>query len=625
VLVNSYIHAISGPVSDQMLFGYIDGSFTEKGTTFPGVYPVFFNDIDLTKEEGGFTVFGSPVNVGYDYTWQYPSGITIDRVEVTGSNDEGFCVSNNPTDLKITLEAWDGSWNNIGDTGEFTDGTTAVTKTINSTDTSTLFTRFRVVLSYSGGSIAAVASLKLFEFGGVQVVFPTVDESTPVRSNSGNGKGEQLVDDLGPSVSFDCAVSIASDASDYVMILNFDKSQPIDKAIIIASSTTGFINAASPTDVQLDMEGWDGSSWIALGDTGTFTDASSLSKTINSSDTTTHFSRMRITLSTATSAFRLVCEIKPFVFPVTEIEQLLVVGYIEGTYTHKTSGSIGMAVSFDGDLTKVWNASALTVNDTNDGVIGYDFTSEFPLGMKIDKVEVWGASDHGYCVSFNPTDTKISLEGWNGSSWVALGDTGDFTDTTTANMKSITSSDSTTLFFKFRLLVSTTQSCTKSIAAIKLYEVTAGLASLNFVDVPNITPSPSSLGSHGRPENVADGVLHPASTDALVTSTTDTSDFVLPIVFGKLERIWRIVVHGITTSGFIVSADPTDVQIDIEGWNGSSWVNIGDTGIFTDAPSLEKEIISTDQTTAFSKVRALISTASSVSKVYAEIEIFVAS
>jgi len=314
--------------------------------------------------------------------------------------------------------------------------------------------------------------------------------------------------------------------------------------------------------------------------------------------------------------------INSFIFSASAVSTLIDVGYIPGTFTLKSSGSTGMWAAFDGVLSKIWNAGAITPTQTTDGILGYDFEFSKPAGIKIEKVEVTSSNNQGFIVSFNPTDTKISLEGWNGSIWVALGDTGLFTDGAVQVTKTITSTDQVTLFTRFRVLVSTTQNSVRTIAQVKLFEVTAGEVSFNLIDGNNITPALDTTTGSGTTEKWVDGTKHPMAANVEFTNVAGTADLVVPIVFDTARVIEKAILYGTSDGGFLISTDPTDVQIDLEGWNGSSWVALGNTGTFTDANSLVKIITSTDQVTTFTKARILISTASSDKKTCGEIEIY---
>jgi len=299
----------------------------------------------------------------------------------------------------------------------------------------------------------------------------------------------------------------------------------------------------------------------------------------------------------------------------SEVSTLVEVGYI-GDMNHVSSGSEGITEAWDG-IVDTWNASALSVMGTADAIIGYDYVWSSSAGRKIDKIVIKGSTDHGMCVSNNPTDMDILAEGWNGSSWDSLGTTGAFTDSN-SNVKTITSTDQVTLFTRVRVTISTATSSVKCAAQVEIHEVTAGLMQFNtiegtFGDIP---------ATWDLLEVAFDGV-----TDAPAGSSTatpaNTSDGDLTVAFDTPRKVEKVLVYGSNNSGYCFTGNPTDVQIDLEGFNGSTWEALGDTGTFTDAASLIKTINSSDQSTLFEKVRVLISTATSTAKIIAEAEFYV--
>lgn len=303
----------------------------------------------------------------------------------------------------------------------------------------------------------------------------------------------------------------------------------------------------------------------------------------------------------------------PFIlFAPSLVETIMPIGYIEGDYTNKVSGSTGMWACYDGIISKTNVQGGLTIDVATEVSLGYDFSFQFPLGIKIDKVEVWGANNHGYINTADPTDTKIKLECWDGV-WNACGDTGLFTDGTTSDMRTITSTDQTTLFTRIRLLTSTATSALRLIAAIKIYEVGGGIITVPVFDGNNVTPG---IGvSWGRGEEFALNTASVLLLNSLLTVAATTSDFVIPFLFDKPRSIDKVNVHSSTDHGFIFNTDPADVQIDLEGLISGSPTALGDTGIFTDSNSLSKEIDSSDKTTLYDGYQIRISTATSAFRV----------
>ena len=320
VLVNSFrvVSPAAPTTPSQMIFGYIEGDFTTKKAAGESAWSLFDGVIDRAETACPGTPGSSPVEAGYDFSWAHPSGLKIDKLEIWGSNTVGYISGISPTDLKLTLYGWVSSWTAIGDTGEFTDVNNANPKTIFSTDTTTLFTRFKVILTWTGGFTARIAQLKIYEVGVGQIALNLLDGinvgPNGIGVNSLWGRGEQIFDGSGNDILANNLLTNGATTSDFTIPLLFDKSRPVDKVVVFSGSDAGFHQQSDPTDMQIDLEGWNGSAWVALGDTGTFTDANNTTKTINSSDTTTLFSKIRIVISTATSGHRVLSEVEVHVF-----------------------------------------------------------------------------------------------------------------------------------------------------------------------------------------------------------------------------------------------------------------------------------------------------------------------
>ena len=293
---------------------------------------------------------------------------------------------------------------------------------------------------------------------------------------------------------------------------------------------------------------------------------------------------------------------------------LLLIGYITGNHG---TGNKGVAVCFDGVTTKVYAICARSLSNTTDLEVGYDLIFEFPAGIKFDKIEITSSSNNGFLAPAG--SVNLEFQGYDGS-WNSLGFTGSFVDVTVETTKTITASDQATSFTRFKVLCSSATSGVKFIADLKLFEVTAGLVSLNFIDNANISLAQDQ--AFGRLDQIVDGVFDPSNSNAFA-SVASTSDLIIPIPFKTPSPIDKFVINGSSSAGFFSGGDPTDCQIDGEGWNGSSWIALGNTGIFTDGVSLTKTIQSTDKVTVFQKARIILSSATSAQRFIGELEIYV--
>ena len=318
LIINSFILGSSGPTTpSEMVFGYFRGDFDRINGGTGDTWSAFDGDIDEPKAFCALSTEGSPVELGYDYSWANPSGLPIFSLDIWGSNDHGYINNGSPTDTKITLYGWNGSsWAALGDTGDFTDGLTANKKTITSSDTTTLFTKFKVILTFTGALTARIAEMKCFTTGAVQIKVPNIDGKniTPgIEANPIWGRSMDIVDGTLHNAETDCLASLGANTSDLVVPIDFDIARPVEKLVCYSSSDDGFFNGSNPTDMQIDLALFAGS-WTGFGTTGTFTDANNLVKTITSSDTTTLFTKARIIISTASSQRKILSELKIHVF-----------------------------------------------------------------------------------------------------------------------------------------------------------------------------------------------------------------------------------------------------------------------------------------------------------------------
>ncbi len=306
---------------------------------------------------------------------------------------------------------------------------------------------------------------------------------------------------------------------------------------------------------------------------------------------------------------------RPLPVIIGDVSTLVLIGYL-GNMNNQSGNRADVAEAFDGDTVETNVEGALTLNnDANDAIIGYDYSFDSSAGRKIDKVVMYASSGNGFFNATNPTDCLISIEGWDGS-WNAIGNSGTFTDSNSL-IKTITSTDQVTLFTKVRAIISSATSDLKLVAEMEIHEVTVGQMTFNVVE-SNMTQSVT-----GDILSAFNGVTDDTVANSNVTAATSTADATHAVNFSTPRKIEKGIFYNANNGGFVESVDPTDVQLDLEGWNGSSWVALGNTGTFTDADSLVKTIISTDQTTLFEKVRVVISTATSGKKILTEAEFFV--
>lgn len=317
---NSYRFGSGGgapTTPSEMVFGHIEGDFSQMNVGTGDTWSAFDGDIDETFPYCAFGTTSGPSEIGYDFSWAYPSGTTITKIELWGSSNEGYIRSGNPTDTRWTLYGWDGSWNAIGNTGDFTDGMVADKRTITSTDTTTLFTKWKVILTYTGALSSRLAEMKCYTAGDVQILVPNIDGKniTPaIETNAAWGRSQNIVNGTDHNPETDCLASAGANTTDLVVPMTFDIARPVDKVVCYSSSDDGFFNGSNPTDMQIDLEGYNGSTWDALGDTGTFTDANSLAKTITSSDQATLFEAIRISISSASTQRKILSQLRVHVF-----------------------------------------------------------------------------------------------------------------------------------------------------------------------------------------------------------------------------------------------------------------------------------------------------------------------
>ena len=204
----------------------------------------------------------------------------------------------------------------MGDTGDFTDGLTANKKTITSSDTTTLFTKWKVILTFTGSFSARIAEMKCFTAGSVQITVPNIDGKniTPgIETNTAWGRSMDIVDGTLHNPETDCLASLGANTDDLVIEIKFDKPRPVQKIVCSSSSDDGFFNGSNPADMQIDIAG-DSGGFTNIGDTGTFTDANNLVKTITSTDQVTLFDGVRIVISSASSQRKILSELKVHVF-----------------------------------------------------------------------------------------------------------------------------------------------------------------------------------------------------------------------------------------------------------------------------------------------------------------------
>lgn len=305
---------------------------------------------------------------------------------------------------------------------------------------------------------------------------------------------------------------------------------------------------------------------------------------------------------------------RSFAKPI-DVSTLLEMGYI-GNMDDKSLHILDFQQAFNGITNASAASGAFSEVISADGELGYDFSWEYPEGKKIEKVVVYASNNKGYITGSDPTDMVIFLEGWDGA-WNALGNTGTFTDANSL-VKTITSSDQTTFFTRIRVLVSTATTAARNIVELEIHEVTAGKLVLNFVETN------MSKVNRGALMRAFDGVTVAPLSDSIQQQVSGTDDGEHGVIFHKPYKIEKAILYSSSDFGFSSLGDPTDMQIDLEGWNGSSWIALGNTGTFTDANSISKTIISSDQITLFEKVRSLISTAmASQSRILTEAEYFV--
>lgn len=299
---------------------------------------------------------------------------------------------------------------------------------------------------------------------------------------------------------------------------------------------------------------------------------------------------------------------------VADVSTLLEMGYI-GNMNEQDGNLLDYQEAFNGITSDSALDGAFSVSTSSDGELGYNYSWEYAAGKKIEKVVVYASNNHGYITGSDPSDMVLYLEGWDGS-WNALGNTGTFTDANSL-VKTITSSDQATLFTRIRVLVETATTAIRNITELEIHEVTAGQLVLNSIETN------MSRTGKGKLMQAFDGVTVAVLSDSVQQINSVTTDSEHGVAFHTPYKIEKAILYSSSDQGFFALSNPTDMQIDLEGWNGSSWDAIGDTGTFTDANSISKTITSTDQTTLFEKVRVLISTASSQRRILAEAEYFV--
>lgn len=302
------------------------------------------------------------------------------------------------------------------------------------------------------------------------------------------------------------------------------------------------------------------------------------------------------------------------------VSTLVTIGNL-GNMENKTTGSKGSIEAFDGSVSTWDNSAITTASDTNDGILGMDWSGadQYPLGKKIEKVVVKGSTNHGLFVTENPTDMDIDIELWDGDSWNNVGNAGTFTDSNSI-VKSITSSDQTTLFFKGRALVSSGTSGLKHISEIEFHEVGGGIISFNTIDASyNMQHS-----TQGSPLFAFNGITTGIGSTGAITTAENSSDAILGVRFNTPRRIEKGIFYSSSNVGMFQTGNPTDCKLYLEGDNGSSWESLGDTGAFTDSDSsYSKEIISTDQLTLFDAVRVVMESATSSNKYLIESQFYV--
>jgi len=80
---------------------------------------------------------------------------------VCSASSIGFINGSYPTGTKLSLEAWGGSWNSVGNTETFTDANNIV-KEITSTDQTTLFEKVRIVISTASSQRRSLAEAEYY-------------------------------------------------------------------------------------------------------------------------------------------------------------------------------------------------------------------------------------------------------------------------------------------------------------------------------------------------------------------------------------------------------------------------------------------------------------------------------
>jgi len=295
----------------------------------------------------------------------------------------------------------------------------------------------------------------------------------------------------------------------------------------------------------------------------------------------------------------------------------ILIGYL-GNMNNNIGDRSDVAEAFDGDTVETNVEGALTVtSDASDGIIGYDYIFDSSAGRKVEKVVMYSTSgDGGFINGAEPTDVLISIEGWDGV-WNAIGNSGTFTDAGLL-VKTITSTDQVTLFTRVRAIISSATAGFRLCAEMEIHELTVGQMIFNLVESNMTQASPG-----GDILSAFNGVTNDIAANSNITAVSSTADATHAVNFSVNHKIQKGIFYASNNGGFIESVDPTDVQLDLEGFNGTVWVALGNTGTFTDAPSLVKTIISSDQTTLFEKVRVVISTATSAKKILTEAEFFI--
>lgn len=307
--------------------------------------------------------------------------------------------------------------------------------------------------------------------------------------------------------------------------------------------------------------------------------------------------------------------LNPPILEASEVSTKVLMGLF-GNMNQQISDRLDLQQALSGDFTQSKTESSASFSISDDGEWGCDISWPYPGGKQFKDVEVTSSTNNGFLDTLDPEDMQLHLELYDGS-WNRVASTPVFTDGTSAVTKTLTSSDQETFFTQYRILIETASTEERLIGQILVHEVGGSEIIVNKIvtDISRSSGVPVMSAFNGS------GV--DTYANSIRSASSNNADRYHGVIFHTPYRVHKIKFFSSSDQGFYTTVNPEDVQIDLIGRIGEDWTDLGNTEIFTDAPSLIKEIICTDQVSLYEEVRGVISSATAGRKIVSENEIYV--